>query len=322
MEFLKPYVSLIETTIEKVELPSTPNNLYDPLQYFLTLGGKRTRPVLVLLACELFQKDYQKAIPAAMCVELFHNFTLIHDDIMDKAPLRRGLQTVHEKWNTNIAILSGDVLFVEAYKQLMHFEAKILKELMEVYSKTAIEVCEGQQMDMDFEDSEDVTIASYIEMIRLKTSVLLGAALKMGGIVGGASPEDNEYLYTFGENIGIAFQLQDDYLDLYADPDKFGKQVGGDILANKKTYLWLTALSTSDDSQLARFETMKNTTNNQQKIALAQALFNELQIPKLIKKEMDTYYNKAMDALSKVTVNNDKKNVLEKLAKYLIIRDK
>jgi len=322
MEFLKPYVTQIETALQQFELPDNPKNLYDPLHYFLQLGGKRTRPVLALLACELFNSEYQKALPAAMSVELFHNFTLIHDDIMDEAPLRRGMATVHEKWNSNIAILSGDVLFVEAYKQLMQYEANVLKELMNVFSQTAIEVCEGQQMDMDFESSDNVTISAYIEMIRLKTSVLLGAALKMGAIVGGAGPSDANHLYQFGENIGIAFQLQDDYLDLYADPDKFGKQVGGDILSNKKTFLWLTALSQCNHEQLARFEVMKNTTDKEGKISLAKALFNELEIPLLIKKEMDKFYIKAMEALRNVSIPSENKQVLEELAKYLIIRDK
>jgi geranylgeranyl diphosphate synthase type II len=322
MEFLTPYVRQIETALQQFELPAHPNNLYDPLQYFLQLGGKRTRPVLALLACELFDNKYQKAIPSAMCVELFHNFTLIHDDIMDEAPLRRGMSTVHEKWNTNIAILSGDVLFVEAYKQLMQYEPAVLKELMEVFSQTAIEVCEGQQMDMDFESSDSVTIPSYIEMIRLKTSVLLGAALKMGAIVGGASSADANHLYQFGENIGIAFQLQDDYLDLYADPDKFGKQVGGDILSNKKTFLWLTALSRCNGEQLALFEAMKNTSDKQNKISLAKTLFNQLDVPNLIQKEMEKFYLKAMDALEKVDVPPAKKEVLQGLAKYLIIREK
>ena len=238
MQALVTSSQLIETAISNLDLPNSPTNLYDPLRYFMTLGGKRMRPVFTLLAAEMFGKAKEEALPAALAVELFHNFSLIHDDIMDEAPLRRKQQTVHTKWNMPIAILSGDVLLVKAYQELCKQDSRQLADLMEVFNKTAVEVCEGQQKDMDFETQEHVSLEDYIEMIRLKTSVLLGCAMELGAIVADQSIENRNLAYEFGVEIGLAFQIQDDILDLYADPEKFGKQVGGDVLSNKKTFLY------------------------------------------------------------------------------------
>src|SRR5690606_31980665 len=214
-----------------------PKSLYDPLHYILSLGGKRIRPILTLAAAQMFSDNYKAAMPQSIAIEMFHNFSLIHDDIMDKAPLRRGKTTVHKKWNTNTAILSGDLLLIKAYEQLAQCKPNYLPEILHVFNKTATQVCEGQQFDMDFETAQTVTVNNYLEMIRLKTAVLLGCSLQIGAIIGAANQNDAQNCYTFGENLGIAFQLMDDYLDAFGNPEKFGKQVGGDILANKKTYL-------------------------------------------------------------------------------------
>ncbi len=235
------YQRIIGEEIESLNLPSSPHNLYHPISYFLSLGGKKMRPVLTLMGCELFQKDYSIAKNAALAVELFHNFSLVHDDIMDAAPLRRGQETVHQKWDNNVGILSGDAILILAYQKLATYEPNILAKLLPIFNQTAIEVCEGQQYDMDFESRDDVSISEYLQMIKFKTAVLLGCSLKMGAIIGKSSEADANELYNFGVNLGLAFQLQDDILDVYADQNKFGKQVGGDIIANKKTYLLLKA---------------------------------------------------------------------------------
>ena len=216
-----------------------PKNLYEPIDYILQLGGKRIRPVLTLMAADIFSGDFQKALPAALAVEVFHNFTLVHDDIMDDAPLRRGQATVHEKWDLNTGILSGDAMLILAYQYFEDYEPHVFQKLSKLFSKTALEVCDGQQLDVDFETRNDVSIPAYIDMIRLKTSVLVAAALKMGAIVAETSNENANLIYDFGLNLGLAFQLQDDYLDTFGDPETFGKQIGGDIIENKKTFLYL-----------------------------------------------------------------------------------
>lgn len=321
MTTVTSYQEVLETEISKINLPEHPKNLYDPLRYFLTLGGKRTRPTLTLLGCQLFGVPGIKAINAAIAVELFHNFTLIHDDIMDKAPLRRGKPTVHEKWDTNIGILSGDVLFVEAYKYLAKHDTDVLPKLIEVFSKTAVEVCEGQQMDMDFETRDDISIEAYIEMIRLKTSVLLGAALKMGGIVAEAPKKELDLLYEFGVNVGIAFQLQDDYLDLFADPEKFGKQVGGDIISNKKTFLLLKAEQLAKGEDEKEYQSILNDNNSASKVERAQILFKKLEVDTLAKKKMEDYYQKAKECISHIQLPEEQKEPLLSLAHYLMHRD-
>ncbi len=321
MQELEEYQSILENKISKLDFPESPKNLYDPLRYFLTLGGKRTRPTLTMLGCSLFGEPGIKAINAALAVELFHNFTLIHDDIMDEAPLRRAKQTVHEKWNTNIGILSGDVLFVEAYEHLSRHEVDVLPSLLNIFSRTAKEVCEGQQLDMDFESLEEVSIEAYIEMIRLKTSVLLGAALEMGATVAKASEDGKKAIYDFGVNIGLAFQMQDDLLDLYADPDKFGKQVGGDILANKKTYLLLKAKELASTDQLNALNDAMNSLQGEERIEKVKLIFDEIGVKSHAEEVKSEYYNKALKNMDAIDVSDENKAPLLELAKFLMGRD-
>lgn len=316
-----------EETLKKIEgellslpFPETPNNLYDPLRYFLTLGGKRIRPVLTLMATELFGKDPYNSLNAALAVEVFHNFSLIHDDIMDDAPLRRNKQTVHERWGNNVAILSGDVLLVKAYQLLAKQDPRHLADLLYLFNKTAVEVCEGQQMDMDFESRSDVQIPEYIEMIRLKTSVLLGCALEMGAIVADASSEYKRNLYTFGQHIGIAFQIQDDILDLFADPEKFGKQVGGDVIANKKTLLNLKAWEMADSFK-NELSTLATESNLPYKVQRTREIYEELQVRSVCESMMEEHYTIAMHALDQINQPKEKKAPLVQLADYLMNRE-
>ena len=318
---LKSYTALIETELTAINFPEKPNNLYDPLRYFLTIGGKRIRPILTLLGAELFGTDKLEAMPQALSIEVFHNFTLIHDDIMDRAPLRRNKETVHEKWNTDIAILSGDVLMIKSYQLLGQIDPKLLPEAFELFNKTAIEVCEGQQMDMDFETREDVTVHEYMEMIRLKTSVLLGAALNLGAVVAQANKADKESLRLFGENIGIAFQIQDDLLDLYGDPEKFGKQIGGDVISNKKTILHLTAISSATKDQIDILQQLQREPNPTVKINRTKELYNHLMVKEACAERMNTHYQIALSALDKIQVPSKEKETLIALAKFLINRE-
>lgn len=322
MQQIRAYQNILEERIQKLTLPESPKNLYDPLRYFLTLGGKRTRPSLTMLACSLFGEPGIKAVNAAMALELFHNFTLIHDDIMDDAPLRRGQQTVHEKWNKDIAILSGDVLFVEAYALLAQHEPAVLAPLLAVFSRTAREVCEGQQMDMDFESLSTVTIDAYIEMIRLKTSVLLGAALEMGAIVAGVdSRDDIQNIYDFGVNIGLAFQMHDDILDVYADPKKFGKQVGGDILSNKKTFMLLKAYELADEETKKALDQQLLEGNEEDKVQKVTAIFDQLGIKEVAEAQKELFYQNALEKMNRINVPEENKKELLGLAKYLMSRD-
>lgn len=321
MEALKNYTALIESELAKDQFPKNPAELYDPLRYFLTLGGKRIRPVLTLLSAELFGSTAEKALPQALAIEIFHNFTLIHDDIMDEAPTRRKMPTVHEKWNTNIAILSGDVLLIKAYQLLAQVESDKLAEVLNVFNTTSIEVCEGQQMDMNFESRMDVSISEYIEMIRLKTSVLLGGALEIGAIVAGANKEDRDRIYDFGQYLGIAFQIQDDILDLYADPDKFGKMVGGDVVANKKTLLYLMAVNTANAEQQKILKHLQTEENIELKIARTRELFDHLKVKEKCREEMLSYQNKAMKSLEGIHVSDDQKAGLVALADFLLNRN-
>jgi geranylgeranyl diphosphate synthase type II len=320
MQELTEYSSLIERKLAELNFPTNPENLYDPLKYFLKLGGKRLRPVLTLLASEMYGQPREKSIYAALAVEVFHNFTLIHDDIMDQAPLRRNQETIQIKWNSNIAILSGDVLFVKAYQLLALQDEKHLKELLEVFNKTAIEVCEGQQMDMDFEVRNNVTVEQYIEMIRLKTSVLLGCALEFGAIIAEASLQDRLNLYQFGQNIGVAFQIQDDILDLYADPDKFGKQVGGDVISNKKTLLNLKAIELSDELSLSQLSYLKNESDLNRKVEQTRIIYNQLNVKAVCEEIMEHYYNVALSHLEKIEIQESSKAILKHLARYLMTR--
>jgi geranylgeranyl diphosphate synthase type II len=321
MQEISAYTNYIEREIARLDFPLQPSNLYDPLRYFMQLGGKRMRPILTLLGAELFGEQKENAINAALSVETFHNFSLIHDDIMDEAPLRRNKATVHEKWNQNIAILSGDVLFVKAFQLLAKHDSKHLSYLLDLFNKTAIEVCEGQQMDMDFETRTDVSIAEYIEMIRLKTSVLLGCALEMGAIIANASENDKRHLYEFGQNIGIAFQIQDDILDLYADPEKFGKQVGGDVISNKKTLLNLKALELASTEQLDDLKELAIEKDHSKKVIETTQIYNEIKAKEACEVVMQAYYEKALTALNAIGIDQNQKLPLQQLAQYLMKRE-
>lgn len=318
---LLPYQKLIEQAIADLKFPLKPSELYDPLKYFMKLGGKRMRPILTLMACELYRNPPEKAINAALAVEIFHNFSLIHDDIMDQAPLRRGQETVHQKWNENVAILSGDVLLVKAYEQLTKYGTSVLKDLMLIFNETATKVCEGQQMDMDFETTEQVSIDDYLKMIEYKTAVLLGCSLEMGAIIANADKKDRVALYDFGVNLGIAFQLQDDLLDVYADKDKFGKQVGGDIISNKKTYLLLSTLKKASASQLDKLKLLYLQTDDNLKIEGFKHIYHELNIKSLTEKKIEYYYQIAIDSLNSLSVSESQKKPLFILSDFLIKRE-
>jgi len=309
MDFIKEYTYFLEQEIKAIKFASSPANLYDPLSYFLTLGGKRMRPMATLVAGDLFGASIEKTKYAALAIELFHNFSLIHDDIMDKAPLRRGKVTVHEKWNDNIAILSGDVLFVKAYELLSKNDIKYLVPLLSCFNRTAIEVCEGQQLDMDFEKIDEVSLEDYLKMIRLKTSVLLGAAFEMGAIIGEASIENTKLIYDFGVNLGIAFQIQDDLLDLYGETEKVGKQKGGDILADKKTILSILAKMHGNESDLKALAEIKGEKNGEKKINHTLVIFEKLAIKEKCISKMNEYYETAEKSLDSIKIDNSKENL-------------
>jgi geranylgeranyl diphosphate synthase type II len=314
---------ILDTAIQSLKFPDHPKQLYDPITYIINLGGKRVRPLLVLMATELFGGDANGSIHAAMAIEIFHNFTLVHDDIMDNAPLRRGKATVHEKWSTNIAILSGDVMMVEANKNLAKVNPAFLGPVLNAFNATAQGVCEGQQLDMEFEGRDDVSIEEYINMIRLKTAVLLGGALKLGAIIAGASEKDADLIYQFGENIGIAFQLQDDILDVYADPEKFGKQVGGDIIANKKTFLLLKAFELADGETRASLDTWTGYKefNVQEKVDTVRQVYDTLDIQDIAKESMNNYLNKALAVFAQINVSDERKANLLTLTDQLMARE-
>ena len=300
-----------------------PESLYAPITYILKLGGKRLRPVLTLMTAEIFGVDHKEALSAALAVEVFHNFSLVHDDIMDDAPLRRGKQTVHEKWDLNTGILSGDAMLIQAYQLFENYTNDTFRGLAQIFSKTAIEVCEGQQYDVDFEERNDVTEAEYLKMIEYKTAVLVGAAMKMGALVANASEEDVQKIYDFGRLLGIAFQLQDDYLDAFGDPETFGKQVGGDIIENKKTYLYLKAIENAtkeDKDQLIAMFTNKNGVENVAKVALSKEIFLKSGASELTKKAIKDYTEKALSLLNSLSVSNDKKQLLKDFGESLMYR--
>ena len=319
MKILATYGAYLEHALQQQVFPEQPAQLYDPLRYFLQLGGKRLRPMLSLMACKVAGGSMEKALDAALAVEYFHNFSLIHDDIMDAAPLRRGQATVHEKWNSNIGILSGDVLLVKAYEHLGAYDSTTFHELFKIFNKTAIEVCEGQQMDMDFETMSDVSEQEYIEMIRLKTSVLLGCALQIGGIVGGLNTEDAQLLYAFGEQLGLAFQIQDDILDLYGESAQVGKQIGGDVIANKKTLLSISAKNAATPEQLQALIELEEAQNASLKVAKTKELYTALGARKYCEKKMEEHHQNALEALQKITTKGSKEELIE-LAEFLFTR--
>lgn len=313
---------LIHQRVSNLELPKQPEQLYSPIVYFLGLGGKRLRPVMCLLSAEMFGKGVDDAMGPAIAVELFHNFTLLHDDIMDEAPLRRGKPTVHEYFNTNVAILSGDALMVLAYEQLLTAPAKQLPLLLKELNKVALEVCEGQQYDMDFQNRSLITTEEYMRMIRLKTSVLLGSAMKMGALVAGASADDQNRVYDFGLFTGLAFQVQDDLLDVFGDPEKFGKKAGGDILANKNTYLRVKAMDIADESTRIALESWYNAPSSDAKVLEVTHLFQSMGIRERAEDEMKALLNKAFAALEQVeNANPAAKAHLKSFAQYLISRE-
>jgi len=330
VETYKTHLQLFNSHLENyksdVNLRS-PRELYEPEHYILSLGGKRLRPLLALISCDLFGKDPSLALNSALCVELFHNFSLIHDDILDEAPLRRNNPTVHVKWNTNIAILSGDVMLVKAFEVLKNYEPKEFTQLFSIFAKTSIEVCEGQQMDMNFESANggenSITVDDYIDMITKKTAVLLGCGLQMGAINAGASSVDQDHIYEFGKHLGIAFQLLDDTLDAYSTDEKsFGKQIGGDIIANKKTFLVLKAFELATVEQAKKLQDMmsKKTTDPSKKIQNVLDIFNEIGVKALCEAEADKHTKIAIDHLLKVNADRTKLKTLENFSLALLKR--
>ena len=299
-----------------------PKGLYEPIEYILGLGGKRLRPVLTLMTADIFNGDYKKALNAALSVEVFHNFSLVHDDIMDDAPLRRGEKTVHEKWDINTGILSGDAMLIMAYQLFENYESTTFQSLAKLFGKTALEVCEGQQYDVDFETRNDVTVPEYLKMIEYKTAVLVGAAMKMGAIVAHASEDDQNNIYEFGRNLGIAFQLQDDYLDAFGDPKTFGKQVGGDIIENKKTYLYLKALEFSNESDRLELSQLfeSNPENVHTKIELAKQFFVSTGSAQATKEAIEEFTKQAFSGLEALNISEDKKHLLKTFGNNLMNR--
>lgn len=323
MQAIAQYQQIIQDYFTQLSVVKQPKNLYEPIQYILSLGGKRMRPVLTLMAADVFNADCKKALPAAIAVEMFHNFSLVHDDIMDDAPLRRGNETVHEKWDVNTAILSGDAMLILAYQYFEEYEPDVFRDLAKLFSKTALEVCEGQQWDVDFEERSNVTIPEYLKMIEYKTAVLVGAAMKMGGIVARTTKENCDLIYDFGLNLGLAFQLQDDYLDAFGNPETFGKQVGGDIIENKKTYLYLKALQQCNPYQKERllqwFAMQPEDTTD--KITDVKELFVATKADEATKEAIKNYTEKAFDILNKLEIGEDKKELLRNFGEFLMSRN-
>ncbi len=323
MRAISDYQDIVASHFDTLTFDKEPNNLYEPIRYILSLGGKRLRPILTLMAAEVFDTDCQKALAAATAVEVFHNFSLIHDDIMDDAPLRRGNETVHEKWNLNTGVLSGDAMLILAYQFFENYEPVVFHELAKLFSKTALEVCEGQQYDVDFETRDDVTIPEYLKMIEYKTAVLLAAAMKMGAIVAKTSAENANAISDFGLNLGIAFQLQDDYLDAFGNPETFGKQVGGDIIENKKTYLYLKALEYSkaeEKEQLLHLFSIQPSENTD-KINSVKQIFNQTGASDATQSAIQDYTFKAFETLDKMNISEDKKVILKAFGKKLMSRN-
>lgn len=322
MDISKYSDALVAHLANKVTLKE-PASLYEPIDYILTLGGKRLRPVLTLMSADFFGGNYKEALDASLAVEMFHNFSLVHDDIMDNAPLRRGHQTVHEKWDVNTGILSGDAMLILAYQLFETYRPEVFMQLAVLFSKTALEVCEGQQYDVDFETRNDVTISEYIKMIEYKTAVLIGASLQMGAIIADASQSCQEKIYAFGKNLGIAFQLQDDYLDAFGNPLTFGKQVGGDIIANKKTFLYLTALQKSTPAEAQElsslFATMPKDPSN--KITAVKEIFVSSGAAKATEDEIARYTNTSISLLQDIKISQQHKDTLKSFADFLMNRN-
>lgn len=319
-------LNLLREEFEKLLLdypfPEKPKALYEPISYTIGKGGKRMRPLLVLMGCKLYSEDVSDALHPALGIELFHNFTLIHDDIMDRAPIRRGQPSVYKKWNDNVAILSGDAMMVKAFSELTITRPDAVTAILETFNVTALEVCEGQQYDMEFEERDDVTIAEYLEMIRLKTAVLLAACLKIGATIGGAEDAQAQLMYGFGLNAGIAFQLQDDILDVYGESQKVGKQKGGDIIANKKTYLLLKAQELADEQQTQQLNSWLNGKHDDKvKVEAVTAIYEELKVRQLAEEEMWRHFNIGLDALDGVNGSPEWKSILHQFTTKLMHRE-
>jgi geranylgeranyl diphosphate synthase, type II len=321
MNRYKYLYSIVNQQIEKTSYAKYPANLYDPIRYVMKAGGKRIRPLLCLLACELFGGDYRKALYPAIGIEIFHNFTLLHDDMMDNADMRRGLPVVHKKWNSNIALLSGDAMSVIAYKYMSKASDR-LNEILEIFSETALNICEGQQYDMDYEQKSNVTEQEYLNMITLKTAVLLACSLKVGAIAADADNDECDKIQEFGKNLGIAFQLQDDYLDVFGNPDVFGKNTGGDIIANKKTFLLINALSKADGENQKKLKSWIEAENfdNEEKISEVKKIFKNLNIDKYTIENMQKYYDIAFEIFENINVSNENKKHLYEFAESLRYR--
>lgn len=316
------YQEIIQNQIDLFQSQNRDLALYDPVNYILDIGGKRLRPALTLLATDLFDGSLEASAKPALGIEVFHNFTLLHDDIMDGAPLRRGEQTVHEKWNINSAILSGDVMFVKAFTLVTSCEKEFLRDVLDLFNITAIEVCEGQHMDLEFESRSNVSIDEYLEMIKLKTSVLVACALKLGAILSNANMEDAQRLYDFGLNLGIAFQIKDDILDVFGDASLFGKKVGGDILANKKTYLLIKALEEANEFQSKELNNwlVAKEYHEHEKVTAVTAIFEELDVKSKADYVMEEYYEKSLRALDAINLPAEKKQYLIDFAASLMNR--
>tara|TARA_B100001559_G_scaffold124019_1_gene104309 strand:+ start:496 stop:1470 length:975 start_codon:yes stop_codon:yes gene_type:complete len=323
MESMKHYQDYFDKHLKSYNQSKTPKNLYEPVQYVLEIGGKRLRPILTLITADCFGGNISDSLNAALAIEVFHNFTLIHDDIMDNAPLRRGKQTVHEKWNINTGILSGDAMLIMAYKLFESYPQSQSQELIKLFSKTALEVCEGQQYDIDFGNRFDVTTAEYLKMIEYKTAVLVASAMQMGAIIADASPEDQQKCFDFGRNLGIAFQLKDDYLDTFGDPKTFGKQIGGDIIENKKTYLFTKSIEMGSEATRNILKELYNQdlSNNEKKIFKVIEIFNETGAADANCIAIKKYTEKAFSSLKSLSIDSSKKNLLRDFGTQLMSRN-
>lgn len=320
---METILNKIEAALAAIPYPQQPEGLYEPIRYVLSMGGKRLRPTLTLMAYALYKEDTERALPTAIGLETYHNHTLLHDDLMDKADMRRGKPTVHKKWDENTAILSGDTMLIMAFQHILHTDCHRLPEVLNLAARTMQEICEGQQYDMNFESRSDVREEEYIEMIRLKTSVLLACALKAGALIADAPKEDCELLYQFGEKIGLAFQLQDDYLDCYGDPTVFGKQIGGDICCAKKTFMLINAFNRANDAQKAELNRLLNDVDErEEKVAGVLALYDELEIPALCRERMETLYAEARRIFDSLPIDAERKQPLWNYAEKLLNRKK
>ncbi|MCF8331006.1 MAG: polyprenyl synthetase family protein [Bacteroidales bacterium] len=319
MNAINKYSEQIDRAIKDIMIPDNPAGLYEPIRYTINSKGKRLRPVITLMGCDLFDGQISRALPAAIGMEIFHNFTLLHDDIMDKSPMRRGQPSVYKKWGINSAILSGDTMFVYANEQICKTDQRYLKQVIDIFNMVARKVCEGQQYDMDFENNQEVSIADYIRMIRLKTAILIAGSLKIGAVIAGASESDQEKIFQFGEFIGIAFQFQDDYLDAFGKEDVVGKKLGNDIITNKKTYLYLKAMEIATGNTRKTLEQtyLSNNEDPEQKVNVVRKIFKQLEIDKLAREEMNKYFHLANKNLEEIGVADERKSDLRNFARKL-----